>query len=298
VAENFVMPRRVAKASGGNYVGRCREREDVCEQQWLARQTGQLAAVARTPRCAGSVSRVAVVTGGARRIGAVVVRHLHARGFDIALHYRSSSADARHLRDELCALRADSCELFAADLANTAEVDALARALLGRYAVIDLLVNNASTFEPTPVDSCTPAQFDAMLGANLRGPYFLIQGLLRGLEHGGSIVNLLDVHIERPLRHFNAYGAAKAGLASLTRSLALELGPAIRVNGVAPGAILWPEDDAAYDAAMRERTIAQTPLARLGEPEDIARTVAFLACDAPFITGEVITVDGGRGLAF
>ncbi len=243
------------------------------------------------------MTRAAVVTGGARRIGAVVARHLHALGFDIALHYRSSADEAVRLRDELCSAREASCEVFQADLDDMAAVTALAQSVLGRYPALDLLVNNASGFAPTPIDRCTPAQFDAMLGANLRGPYFLIQGLLPGFAAGGSIVNLLDVHIERPLRDFNAYGAAKAGLASLTRSLALELGPALRVNGVAPGAILWPEDDAAYDARAREQTIAQTPLARLGEPEDIARAVAFLACEAPFITGQVIVVDGGRGLA-
>ncbi|MCB1843148.1 MAG: pteridine reductase [Halioglobus sp.] len=243
------------------------------------------------------MSRVAVVTGGARRIGAAIARQLHATGFDIALHYRSSQTDAERLRDELCALRAGSCELFAADLGDLAHVNALAQALVSQYPRIDLLVNNASGFEPTPIRGCTPEQFDQMLGANLRGPYFLIQGLLPALRDGASIVNLLDVHIERPLRDYNAYGAAKAGLASLTRSLALELGPAVRVNGVAPGAILWPEDEAAYDAETRKRTIAQTPLARLGEPSDIARTVAFLACEAPFITGQVIVVDGGRGLA-
>ena len=169
--------------------------------------------------------------------------------------------------------------------------------VLAQYPAIDLLVNNASSFLPTPIESCTPAQFDSLLGANLRGPYFLIQGLLPGMRSGGaSIVNILDVHMERPLKDFNVYGATKAGLASLTRSLAVELGPDIRVNGVAPGAILWPEGDDSYDEAMRERTVQQTPLKRLGEPMDIARTVGFLACEAPFITGQVITVDGGRSL--
>ena len=136
-----------------------------------------------------------------------------------------------------------------------------------------------------------------MIGSNLRGPYFLIQGLLPGMDAGASIVNIIDVHVQRPLPDFNAYGAAKAGLASLTRSLAVELGPKVRVNGVAPGAILWPDGDEAYDSETRERTVAATPLKRLGDPADIARTVAFLACDAPFITGQVITVDGGRSLS-
>ena len=186
--------------------------------------------------------------------------------------------------------------MFSADLGDPQQTLALAADILTQRGGIDLLVNNASGFAPTPLDQCTPGEFDEMLGANLRGPYFLVQGLLSGFRPGASIVNILDVHVQRPLRHYNVYGAAKAGLASLTRSLALELGPQVRVNGIAPGAILWPEGEEAYDAAERERTVAATPLQRLGEPADIARTVAFLACDAPFITGEVITVDGGRSL--
>jgi pteridine reductase len=239
---------------------------------------------------------LAVITGGARRIGSAVARHLHGRGFDIALHYRSSRDEATALGDELCALRAGSCALFRADLGDPGEASRLAVDILAACPRVDLLVNNASGFEPTPLAACTPEQFDNMLGANLRGPYFLVQGLLPGFADGAAIVNMVDVHVERPLRDFNAYVAAKAGLAALTRSLALELGPRVRVNGIAPGAILWPEGDEAYDSATRARTIAATPLGRLGEPDDIARTVAFLACDAPFITGQVITVDGGRSL--
>lgn len=238
-----------------------------------------------------------MVTGGARRIGGAIASHLHTLGFDIALHYRNSSDSAQALADELCAERPDSCRLFQADLQDEAQVGALATELLECYPSIEVLVNNASSFLATPIDSCTPAQFDSLVGANLRGPYFLIQGLLPGLRSGAaSIINILDVHIDTPLKDFNVYGAAKAGLASLTRSLAVELGPHIRVNGVAPGAILWPEGDDSYDAAMREHTVQQTPLKRLGEPMDIARTVGFLACDAPFITGQVIRVDGGRSL--
>jgi pteridine reductase len=243
------------------------------------------------------VAKVAVITGGARRIGRAIASHLHSLGFDIALHYRSSADCAQALREELCRARPDSCQLFQADLQDAEQVDALASALLARYRVIDLLVNNASSFLPSPIATSTPALFDSLVGANLRGPYFLIQGLLPGLRLGSaSIVNILDVHMDIPLPHFNVYGAAKAGLAALTRSLAVELGPVIRVNGVAPGAILWPEGDDSYDAALREHTLQQTPLQRLGEPLDIARTVAFLACDAPFITGQVIRVDGGRSL--
>jgi pteridine reductase len=241
-------------------------------------------------------TKVAVVTGGARRIGRAVAMHLHQSGFDIALHYRHSAAEAEAIALELCALRSGSCRIFQADLNSTGKIAELCLAIKDIFPSIDLLVNNASGFEPTPIESCTESEFDEMISSNLRGPYFLIQGLLPLMCEGASIVNILDVHINRPLNGFNAYGAAKSGLASLTRSLAVELGPRIRVNGVAPGAILWPESDETYDEAMRELTVAATPLARLGDPEDIARTVAFLAIGAPFITGQVVTVDGGRSL--
>jgi pteridine reductase len=243
------------------------------------------------------IKKVAVVTGGARRIGRAIALHLHQRGFDIALHYHRSAGSAEELLDQLCSARSSSCELFQADLQDHAQVNRLTASLAERYTSIDVLVNNASGFAPTPLATCTLAQFDSMLDSNLRGPYFLTQGLLPLLRgEGASIVNLLDVHVERPLPDFNVYGAAKAAMASITRSLALELAPHIRVNGIAPGAILWPEGDAGYDAAMQAKTIAEIPLGRMGDPLDIARTVAFLACDAPFITGQVIVVDGGRCL--
>jgi len=240
---------------------------------------------------------VAVITGGARRIGRQIAIELHEAGLDIALHYRSSSADAEDLAAKLLEDRPGSCVLFQADLNSLSEVQALGADLLARYPAIAILVNNASGFSPTPIDTATPAQFDAMVSSNLRGAYFLIQQLLPALKSGeGSIVNVLDMHLTRPLNGYSAYLAAKAGLASLTRSLAVELGPEIRVNGVAPGAILWPEDEIAYDEQARATTIARTPLKRLGTPADIASTVKFLAQEAPFITGQVITVDGGQSL--
>ena len=244
-------------------------------------------------------SRTALVTGAARRIGSEIARHLHARGFDIALHYHSSASSAQALADELCEKRGESCRLFQADLGTAAGARHLGQGVADCYPCLDLLVNNASGFDATPMETCTEAQFDAMLGSNLKGPYFLIQALLAPLRRAaaGSIVNILDVHVERPLRNYNAYCAAKAGLASLTRSLALELGPTLRVNGVAPGAILWPDGEEAYDQQTRGQMVENTPLQRIGEPSDIARTVSFLACDASFITGQVIAVDGGRGLA-
>ena len=241
--------------------------------------------------------KVAVVTGAAQRIGAAIARELHGAGFDIALHYRSSQGAAKDLADALCRQREGSCQLFQADLQSVDEVRALAGRLLANYPAIDLLVNNASGFAPTPIERCTEVEFDAMLGANLKGPYFLIQGLLPSLrDGGGTVVNIVDVHATHPLRNFNAYCAATAGLASLTRSLAVELAPEVRVNGVSPGAILWPEGNANYDDAAREATVERTPLKRLGEPTDIARAVRYLACDAPFVTGQVIAVDGGRTL--
>lgn len=241
--------------------------------------------------------KIAVVTGAAQRIGAAIAHELHTAGFDIALHYRSSQAAAQTLAEELCDQRADSCQLFQADLESVEEITNLAKQLATTYSAIDLLVNNASGFAATPIEQCTEAEFDAMLGANLKGPYFLIQGLLPALrKDGGNIVNIIDVHATHPLRNFNAYCAAKAGLASLTRSLAVELAPAIRVNGVAPGAILWPDGTEEYDEAARDVTIESTPLKRLGDPTDIAKAVRYLACDAPFVTGQVIAVDGGRTL--
>jgi pteridine reductase len=239
----------------------------------------------------------ALVTGAAQRIGGEIVRELHGAGFDIALHYRRSAGAAKSLEDALNATRPGSCRLFQADLAVAGERRQMVDELVNAYGKLDLLVNNASGFEPTPIAACTVAEFDAMIDSNLKGPYFLIQALLPMLQTAkGSIVNILDAHVEHPLPDFNAYCAAKAGLASLTRSLAVELGPDIRVNGVAPGAILWPEGGEAYDDAMRRGTVERTPLRRTGEPSDIARTVRFLACDAPFISGQVITVDGGKSL--
>lgn len=244
------------------------------------------------------MSKLALVTGGAQRIGAAICRHLHQRGFDIALHYRHSAQAAEGLAAELNAQRPESCQLWQADLANMQSITELGQKFLARHPELELLVNNASGFEASPIEDCSEALFDAMLSSNLKGPYFLIQALLPALRaSSGSIVNLIDIHSERPLQHYNAYCAAKAGLASLTRSLALELGPKIRVNGISPGAILWPEDADSYDASMREKILSSTPLLRRGEPEDIARTVAFFAEEAPFITGQILAVDGGLGLA-
>ncbi len=241
----------------------------------------------------------ALVTGAARRIGAATVRELHGAGLDVGIHYVHSAADADALAAELNGQRPDSCRLFQADLCDPAAVADLARAVIHWTPNLHTLVNNASGFTATPLSSATESDFDSMMGSNLKGPWLLVRDLAPALVKGaGSIVNILDTHIEQPLRDFNAYGAAKGGMAALTRSLALELAPDVRVNGVAPGAILWPESGDAYDEAVREQTLQGTPLRRLGTPGDIAKTVRFLALDAHYITGEIIAVDGGRKLVF
>jgi pteridine reductase len=245
-----------------------------------------------TPRLDG---QAALVTGGARRIGAAIARRLHAAGMDITLHYRASAEAAEALAAELDGHRPGSVTLLCADLlddAAPAKLVADAHATRGR---LDLLVNNASAFYPTPVAEATPAQWDELLGANLRAPFFLAQAALPHLAaSGGSIVNIVDVHAERPLAGHAVYSVAKAGLAMLTRALARELGPEVRVNGVAPGAILWPE--AGLPETEREAILARTVLDRLGDPDDIARAVLFLHRDAGYVTGQVLPVDGGQSV--
>lgn len=239
--------------------------------------------------------KVALVTGAGRRIGAAIARRLHGEGMNVVLHYRSSAADAGALRDELEAVRADSADLAEADLLDVAAIDALARAAAKRWGRLDALVNNASAFYPTPVGTITEAQWDDLVGSNLKAPVFLSQAVAPALAaHGGSIVNIVDIHAERPLSDHPVYSITKAGLLMATRALARELAPEIRVNGVSPGAILWPEDG--LDEAGRERIIGRIALKRQGEPGDIARAVLFLLRDAPYVTGQVIAVDGGRSL--
>jgi pteridine reductase len=248
-----------------------------------------------------SASRpVALVTGGARRIGAAIVRRLHAEGHDIALHFHASTADATALAAELDARRHGSILLLQADLADVDRLPELIGATLGRFGRLDALVNNASAFFPTALGDTTPAQWDALFAANARAPFFLAQAAaphLRAMR--GAIVNLGDIHGERPLRGHAVYGMSKAALLQMTRALALELAPDVRVNAVSPGAILWPEpsaDSAGKDDAARQAVLARTPLARTGTPEEIAGAVRWLLCEATYTTGQVIRVDGGRTL--
>ncbi len=244
---------------------------------------------------AGLAGKVALVTGGARRVGAGIVRHLHARGMNIALHYRHSLEQAEALAAELNALRPDSVYLLHAELLHLDLLHNMVDGVLDRSGRLDALVNNASSFFPSPMGGVTEAQWDDLMGTNLRAPFFLAQAATPHLAAcDGCIVNIADIHGFRPLKGYPVYSMAKAGLIMLTHALARELGPSVRVNGVAPGAILWPEDG--LDEVTRQRVVARTALKRRGTPEDIARTVGFLVADATYVTGEVISVDGGRML--
>ncbi len=239
--------------------------------------------------------KTALVTGGARRVGAAIARRLHAAGANVMLHYRDSASDAEKLASELNALREKSASTVKAELLAPIAPRALVSAAVERFGALDLLVNNASSFFPVAVGAIEASHWEELLGSNLRAPLFISQEAAPQLAKGaGSIVNIVDIHADRPLKGYPVYSVAKAGLAALTRSLALELAPAVRVNGVAPGAIAWPEDGQFPDVE-RSRILATTPLARMGSPEDIAQAVHFLAC-APYVTGQIIAVDGGRSL--
>jgi pteridine reductase len=239
--------------------------------------------------------KTALVTGAARRVGAAIARRLHAAGANLVLHYRGADADAGRLEAELNAARAGSAVKVKGDLLAPIAPQALVSAALERYRRLDILVNNASSFFPTAVGEIEAGHWEELIGSNLRAPLFLAQAAAPHLAKvQGAIVNITDIHAERPLKGYVVYSLAKAGLAALTRSLALELAPAVRVNAVAPGTIAWPEDGQ-FDPAERERIVAATPLARTGVPEDIAQAVLYL-CTAPFVTGHELVVDGGRSV--
>lgn len=239
--------------------------------------------------------KVALVTGGAKRVGAAIVRRLHAAGAQVALHYRGSEADAARLEAELLAARAGSAVRLRRDLLEPDAAELLVAAAVERFGRLDLLVNNASIFYPRSMGRIEPRHWDELVGANLRAPLFVSQAAAPHLRQArGAIVNITDIHAERPLKGFLVYSVAKAGLAALTRALALELAPEVRVNAVAPGAIAWPEDGK-FDNAERARIVATTPLGRIGDPVDIAQAVHFLA-SAHFVTGQTVAVDGGRSV--
>lgn len=237
--------------------------------------------------------KTALVTGSARRIGAVIVRTLHGAGAQVAIHYRGSADEANDLAAELNALRPDSAAVFQANLNDTGRLPDLAKAVIDWGGRLDILVNNASSFYPTPLGTVTEEQWDDLVGSNFKGPLFMSQACLPALrETRGVIINLVDIHGQRPLKDHHVYSPAKAALAMLTRGLAKDLGPEIRVNGVSPGAVLWPSDGMTDD--KKQAILDQVPLARPGSPEDIAGCVLYLVRDAEYVSGQIIAVDGGR----
>lgn len=241
--------------------------------------------------------KVVLITGAAHRIGAELVRQLHACGMNIALHYRRSASGADELAATLNQQRPNSVKLIQGDILNHDDLPRIVEEAAIAWQRLDVLINNASSFYSTPVGAATEAQWDDLIGTNLKAPFFLAQAAWPHLKRQqGCIVNIVDIHAQRPLKGYPIYSAAKAGLAMLTMSLARELGPEVRVNGVAPGAILWPEHE--LDADTKQQIVERTALKRQGSPQDIARTALFLIRDAGYISGQIISVDGGRSLGY
>jgi pteridine reductase len=241
--------------------------------------------------------KIALVTGAARRIGAAISRCLHADGANIIVHYRGSADEAMTLCDELNALRPNSAMPIQADLADTERLPDLVAATTAWHGTLDILINNASSFYPTPIGEISEENWNDLVGANLKAPLFLTQAALEALRNSrGVIVNIVDIHSQRPLRDHAVYGSAKAGLAMLTRSLAKDLAPEIRVNGVSPGAIMWPE--AGLGDETKTAILEQIPAGRAGDASDVAGCVLYLVRDASYVTGQIIAVDGGRSIGW
>lgn len=241
--------------------------------------------------------QVALVTGSALRVGAAIVRELHADGANVAIHYRRSGAPADALAAELNERREGSARTFQADLLDTPEIAGLVESVADWKGRLDIVVNNASSFYPTTLDQVTEEAWEDLIGSNLKAPLFVAKAAAPHLRKaGGSLINIVDIHAQRPLKDHLIYGPAKAGLAMLTRSLAKDLGPDIRVNGVSPGAILWPENG--MEDSAKASILEQIPLKRTGGPEDIAGCVLYLVRDADYVTGQIIAVDGGRSVGW
>jgi pteridine reductase len=239
---------------------------------------------------------VALITGAAKRVGAAIARCLHSAGYDLALHYRDSRSEMDALCANLEAARASSTLAIQAELGEVAQLSDIVEKCISRYGRMDALVNNASAFYATPVGTVTPAQWNELFASNAQAPFFLAQSAAPHLRNShGCIVNIVDIYAERPLPGHSVYCMAKAALQMMTLALARELGPEVRVNAIAPGAVLWPQAGKEY--ADRKELIARTPLARAGSPEDVATAVLFLLRDAKFTTAQIIKVDGGRSLA-
>lgn len=238
-------------------------------------------------------NKIALITGGAQRLGAAMAKAFHQEGYNLILHYRKSQHAANTLQQELNDLRANSCQIIQADLDDNIQINNLANLIKDNHSKLDLLINNASSFFPTDIDSATQAQWDQLINPNVKAPYFLTQALIPLLKKAeGNVINMQDIHAQRPLAGHSIYCTSKAALGMLTQSLAKELAPEIRVNGIAPGAILWPEQS---NEDQENEILNKIPLKRCGSPDDIVRTALFLA-SSPYITGQTINVDGGRSL--
>ena len=242
-------------------------------------------------------NKVVLITGGAKRVGAAICRELHAHGANLMIHYKTSITEARALQAELNLQRANSVAIIQGDLLNIAVLPSLVTETVKQFGHLDILINNASTYYPTEIGKITEENWHDLMGSNLKAPMFLAQAAATELrKNHGCIINITDMHIERPKKGYVVYSVAKAGLVTLTKSLAHELSPEVRVNAVAPGPVQWPENNPQFDEVYRQRVINQTLLKKIGEPQDIAKAVKFLVADAPFITGHVLAVDGGRSL--
>jgi pteridine reductase len=240
---------------------------------------------------------VALITGAARRIGAEIAQQLHKADYNIVLHYRNSASEADRLAKSLNQLRADSARIIEADLNDVNALQQLAEHALEAWGRVDVLINNASAFYPTPIGSVTEREWDDLFSSNLKAPFFLAQALASELKNNhGCIINIADIHAQRPLKNHPVYCAAKAGNVMFTQSLARELAPQVRVNGIAPGAILWPEQQGDLSEKAKQDILEKIPLQKRGSAQDIARAVLFLVTDAPYITGQILAVDGGRSI--
>jgi pteridine reductase len=243
-----------------------------------------------------TIPKVALITGGVKRIGATIARQLHKLGINLALHYRHSKEQALALQEELHTQRPNSVFLLQAELSHFPKLTHLVEKTIAHYGRLDILVNNASSFFPTPIGQVAEEMWDNLLDTNLKAPFFLSQAAIPHLQATqGCIINIVDIYGKHPLKSYPVYSIAKAGLIMLTQTLAYELGPTVRVNGIAPGAILWPENRE-LDEVAKMRIISKTALKHLGDPQDIAKAVVFLINDANYMTGQIMTIDGGRTL--
>jgi len=241
--------------------------------------------------------RTVLITGGARRVGATLARALHAAGANLVIHYRRSSSEAARLAKDLNEERPRSAALVQGDLLEPGELRTVSEAAVKAFGQLDVLINNASSFYPTPIGEVTEQHWNDLVGSNLKAPLFLSQALAPALRlTQGLILNLADIHGMRPLRRYTTYCVAKAGLIMLTKSLARELGPHVRVNAIAPGPVMWPED--VTDRTLQKKIIDRTLLKRAGSPEDVARAALFFCTEAPFVTGQILAVDGGRSVGW